>query len=367
VSTLWRPVIVGLALVLATNVSRGEDVAMSPPVTIREITSSRVLHCEASDEPETFAAGVFFGDEVATAAQMRAAVGQYERRYGQSPGLVKTFASFADDFSAGGRAGQMLRTLLEIPGVAPMVSLEPTWHGSPSGGLLDLIASGRADGRIARVGRDLASMGNGPILIELAAEMNASFAAPWQAAANGDQAAPPAFVRAWRHIVDVMRAAGAHNARWVFAPSAGNTYTHRHTGPQHWAWYGHWYAGDAYVDYLGLHAFNNAREQGAWVPFIELVTGDAADRMLNDMIDRFPGRRIILGELATSEHPGYAQAKARWIADAYTRMRRCPAIAGAVWFDMDKEADWRIDSSPTSSTAYEAMVRGVSDGRREGQ
>lgn len=361
-----RPLaMVVLVLVIVAPHVHGNDGVTNGRVAIREITSARFLQCRPRGEQTAFAAGVFFGDDVRSPEEMRAAIGEYQQQYGAPPGLVKTFYSLADDFSANGRAGQMLRTLAGIAGVTPLVSLEPTWHGSPRTGLLELISSGQADDRLSRMAHDLADVGPEPILIELGAEMNATFSAPWQAAANGGEAAPAAFVRAWRHVVDVVRAAPAPNVRWVFAPSAGNPHTHVPTGPGHWAWYGHWYPGDGHVDYLGLHAFNNAVDQGAWVPFIELVTGDAADWMLNDMIERFPRHRIILGELATSEHPHHARAKARWIEDAYRRMRRCPAIAGAVWFDMDKEADWHIDSSHDAALAYRGAMRAAATTPRQ--
>ena len=69
-----------------------------------------------------------------------------------------------------------------------------------------------------------------------------------------------------------------------------------------------------------------------------------------------PGRRIILGEFATSEHPTRPEAKGLWIADAYHRMRDCGAVAGVIWFDVNKETDWQIDSSPASAAAYREAV-----------
>jgi hypothetical protein len=326
-------------------------------MTIREITSARSLVCDRGPEQGGFAAGVFFGDSVRTPRQMQDALDRYTRRYGSPPGLVKVFYSLEDDFSERGAAGRMVRALLAYQGVTPLISLEPTWHGAPATGLLAMIASGDADDRLTRMADGLSSAGPAKVLVELAAEMNARFGAPWQADQNGRDAAPANFIRAWQHVVRLSRDRGATSLRWVFAPSAGNPYTHQPTGPTHWDWYGHWYPGDGFVDYMGLHAFNDARDQGAWVPFNELVAGDAADRTLDDMVARFPERRVILGELATSEHPDRPDAKAEWITAAYSAMRGCGAIAGAVWFDMQKESDWNLDSSPATAAAYGNAVR----------
>ena len=37
-------------------------------------------------------------------------------------------------------------------------------------------------------------------------------------------------------------------------------------------------------------------------------------------------------------------------------MRANPRVVGAVWFNADKEADWRIDSSPSSLQAFQAAM-----------
>ncbi len=338
----------------ALNTGTGPQLMDTP--TIREITSDRVLVCLRPAREQPMATGVFFGDHVRTPDEMRAAIEAYRERFGVLPGMVKTFHSLEHDFSASGEAGQLIRAIADYPGVTPLLSLEPTWYGSPDRGLLELLASGREDDRLRKFVEGIADVGNRPVLIELAAEMNARFGAPWQAEQNGGVEGPAAYIRAWRHAVDIARDAGALGIRWVFAPSAGNPYTHHPTSASHWNWYGHWYPGDEYVDYLGLHAFNHATEQGAWVPFVELVSGDAADHMLDDMARRFPDHQVIIGEFATSEHPGRRSAKARWITDAYDRMARCPAVAAAVWFDMDKEADWHLTSSGPATAAYHSAV-----------
>jgi hypothetical protein len=128
------------------------------------------------------------------------------------------------------------------------------------------------------------------------------------------------------------------------------------TGPQHWNWHERYYPGDDVVDMVGIHAFNDPRSQGAWVPFEELVDGDAADYMFTDLLERHPTKALIFGELATDEHSHQWNAKARWIANAFARVRACPAIHAVVWFDMRKERDWRIASSSRSLRAFRRAV-----------
>ena len=88
--------------------------------------------------------------------------------------------------------------------------------------------------------------------------------------------------------------------------------------------------------------------------------------MPDDMARRFPKHQVIIGEFATSEHPDRSDAKAHWIIDAYACMDGCPAVAAAIWFDMDKEADWHVASSTPATAAYgiavwRASARGLVD------
>src|SRR3989442_10086962 len=58
--------------------------------------------------------------------------------------------------------------------------------------------------------------------------------------------------------------------------------------------------------------------------------------------------------------PGSAEVggnKAAWITQAAgTIKNQFPAVAAFVWFDCDKETDWRPNSSSSSFTAYKTMA-----------
>jgi hypothetical protein len=76
------------------------------------------------------------------------------------------------------------------------------------------------------------------------------------------------------------------------------------------------------------------------------------DRMLTDIAARFPTKRVLIAEFASEE----SATKPDWIRDAYTQMKARPQVMGAVWFDMKKEADWRIASSPAAVAAYREAI-----------
>jgi endoglucanase len=300
-----------------------------------------------------FYAGAFLGDAESTPERIGPAIRAFASRTGAHPALVKTFHDLDCDFSARGWCGRVLREVAGA-GSTNFVALDLQWAGAPERGLLAALARGEADARLVQLARALADVGE-VVLVEPGWEMNGDWAYAWQGVSNGGGAdAPAAFRAAWRRIVDTFRREGAHNVRWVFNPNVGNPVA-MGAGPGHWNWYANYYPGDVYVDYVGAHGFNAPRLWGgAWRSFSDTFDGPLADRMLSDLAARYPGKPILLGEIATDEGPG--DAKARWIAEAYRTLLDDPRVVGAIWFDMKKEADWHLASSPAAEAAYRAAV-----------
>ncbi|HEX2092824.1 MAG TPA: glycosyl hydrolase [Longimicrobiaceae bacterium] len=307
----------------------------------------------APDRP--FFGGVYLGDAVSTPERIQGAIRDFATLTGKQPALVKTFSDLTCDFSASGWCGQVLRQVAAT-GSTNYVALDLRWAGGPRTGLLDPINAGRADAEIARVARQISSVGS-LVLLEPAWEMNGNWNYAWQGVTNGgDAGAPDRYRQAWRRVVEIFRREGAVNVRWVFNPNVGNPVTQRATGPSHWNWYGHYYPGDSYVDYVGAHGFNAPRLWGgSWQNPAVMFDGPEADHILSDLARRYPGKPIIIGEFASDE--GTGEAKARWIREAYTHLRSRPNVIGAVWFHMNKETDWRVDSSPAALQAYRDAMR----------
>jgi endoglucanase len=303
-----------------------------------------------------FFGGAYLGDAASTPERIGGAIRDFAALTGKQPALVKTFHPITCDFSAGGWCGQVLREVART-GSTNYVALDLRWPAAPQGPLLAAIAAGAADAEVARIARQLATV-PGTVLLEPGWEMNGNWSDyRWQGVANGgDSGAPARYRDAWRRIVTLFRREGATNVRWVFNPNAGNPLTWKATGATHWNWYGNYYPGDDVVDYVGMHGFNAPTVFGAaWTTFDALFDGDGGDRMLSDLMARFPDKPVIIGEFGSEE--GQGDAKAQWIRGAYRRMRSHPNVVGAVWFNMQKETDWRIDSSSSSLQAYrEAMA-----------
>jgi hypothetical protein len=66
------------------------------------------------------------------------------------------------------------------------------------------------------------------------------------------------------------------------------------------------------------------------------------------------GKPIMIPETASTELGG---DKAAWIAAIVSALKGTyPGIKALVWFDMNKETDWRFDSSATALAASKTMA-----------
>ncbi|WP_348994483.1 hypothetical protein [Pseudarthrobacter sp. AL20] len=66
-----------------------------------------------------------------------------------------------------------------------------------------------------------------------------------------------------------------------------------------------------------------------------------------------PGVPILISETASSEAGGN---KAAWNAGLVSYLADQPDMVGFVWFHLQKETDWRINSSATSASAFKSAL-----------
>ena len=66
-----------------------------------------------------------------------------------------------------------------------------------------------------------------------------------------------------------------------------------------------------------------------------------------------PGLPIDLSEVASTDAGGN---EAAWISNMFTYLARHPEVKSLVWFNLDKQTNWPIQSSPA---AERALRRGV--------
>lgn len=194
------------------------------------------------------------------------------------------------------------------------------------------ISGGKHDAYIrswAASARDYA----GPVQIRWGHEANGSWY-PWAASAKGNSAA--AYVAAYRHVVDVFRATGATNVQFVWSMNVS------YPGSTTLA---SLYPGDAYVDVVSLDGYNFGTSQRGtvWTSPSKLFSSSVNE------IRAFTAKPIYISEVGSTEIGGN---KAMWVSDFFAYLSSSPDISGFTWFNVNKETDWRIESSESSLAAY---------------
>ena len=204
-------------------------------------------------------------------------------------------------------------------GATPHITLEP------EGVSLESIADGDSDEWIDDFAATITEASpDDPVLVRFAHEMNGSWY-PWSKQ-------PEDYKAAFRRVSERIEET-APNAEMVFCPNVDFPIED-------------YYPGEEYVDWLGLDGYNQNGDQSPedlFADSYEEVTALDAEKP------------VMIGETASAEHPG----KGEWIRDLYTEAipEEMPRIRLVVWFDIDKERDWRIDSSTQALDAYRDVAR----------
>lgn len=223
---------------------------------------------------------------------------------------------------------RMPRSVPEIGRSTLMIS----WHGTR----IASVNNGSQDSRIAAAAKNLAAYGK-PMLLRWAWEMNGDWF-EWDGTHNGKD--PAGYAKAFRRIHKIFRDNGADNVAFVWSPNWNS-------GPDvAWNQMERYYPGDAYVDWVGVSAYN--------------FGGESPATLLKHVVSAYGKRRpVILTETAAIEHGG--RSKAAWIEALAGYVRRTPAVGAVVWFDTDVQEgsryNFRFDSNAGSLAAYRAMVR----------
>jgi Glycosyl hydrolase family 26 len=199
-----------------------------------------------------------------------------------------------------------------------------------------MINNGSNDEVIAAAARNLAAQGK-PTLLRWGWEMNGDWF-DWDGTHNGQDTA--GFIRAWRRMHGIFRAAGADNVAWVWSPNWNS-------GPNvGWNQMQRYYPGDAYVDWVGVSGYD--------------FDSETPERLFTPVVSAYGGRKpIIISETASIDHGG--ASKANWTGDLAAYVRRTPQIGALCWFDTDTQSDsahnFRIDSNGASLAAFRTMAR----------
>ena len=166
---------------------------------------------------------------------------------------------------------------------------------------------------------------------------------------------PEDYVKAFRHVHDIFEKAGANNAKFVWCPN---------NAPFEVDVLKQYYPGEDYVDWLCMDGYNwgNSDAKPGWPDWTWF--DDIFANIYNTFVDNpevFGDKPIMIGEFGSCEagpNDLPEQHKAEWIKNAFERMTSedFKQIKAFHWFQIDKECDWRVNSSTAAKEAFKAAL-----------
>jgi endoglucanase len=285
--------------------------------------------------------GAFAGDmgTSTTASQVDSIVGGFEALAGKHLGVVNFFVG-------NGTFPTSAADRISTRGSLPMISLSPGSYN------LTQIAGGSDDAAYHNFAKQAKAWGK-PVLVRWGWEMNGNGYA-WAGSTNGaDTTAGPKYVNAWRHVVDIFRAEGAGNVKFVWCIDAWGR------GPADgakgkWNYFGNYYPGDNYVDWAGADGYQ--WPSSGYNTFGAIFDDpNLSASFLSTMKNEHPTKPVIIGEMAASNTDTRA---AGWIDDAYkSAASTYTNVKAMCWFNKDQDGSyWTLKSGSAQTNAYKTAV-----------
>jgi mannan endo-1,4-beta-mannosidase len=292
---LMKFVIVGLAMVVAIAVivaaTRHYKSVAGPPAAVRVVLPAK---------PDSY-----LGVYRAGVPHSYAGITAMTTSTGVRPNVVMYYSGWLEPF----------RTKFAVTaaghGAVPMVQIEP------AGIKLSAIVSGSYDTYLRDYALAVRSYGHG-VIIGFGHEMNGYWYS-W----GTRHASPAEFVAAWRHIVDIFRAAGARNVTWLWTVNIIDTKTGI-PAP------GRWWPGSKYVTWVGIDGYYY-KPSWAFAPLFG-PTIKAVRTLTHDP--------ILISETGAAPQAG----KAAKITDVFAGVRAY-GLLGFVWYDAVGLRNWSIDTA----------------------
>lgn len=246
----------------------------------------------------------------------------------KTPNTLLFFQNFSQEFPLSAVSTSWSR------GMLPMLSFEPVIQNSTVGQpSLASIADGEWDEYFVRWATAAREFGH-PIAFRFAQEMNGNWYS-WSDGRFGN--APGDFVRAWRHLHQLIEGVGADNLIWVWSVNRIDNLPDKTIDRV--------YPGDEFVDWVGASGYLRIVPDGV-VPDFQYTFGQtlAAIRTVA------PSKLVMLTEVGA----GTTEAnRIAWMPSFFQGMLAHPEIIGFNWFNAFKDGgDWRIQYSDATAAAF---------------
>ncbi|MGE3587945.1 MAG: glycosyl hydrolase [Ilumatobacteraceae bacterium] len=166
------------------------------------------------------------------------------------------------------------------------------------------------------------------------------------------------FIAAWRRWVDLFRAEGVTNAKYMWIMTDYSFFVS--TSDRRWA--PKWYPGDAWVDSMGTDAYNwytcRPGTANSWKSLQQIIEPFRAFGA------QHPDKDLWLTEFASVEDPARSGRKATWFDDARELFKKpgWEQFEGIVYFNATYSQSgrtvcyWYTDTTTSSLSSYRAMA-----------
>ena len=277
-------------------------------------------------------------------------------------GLVVVFIQWPEDPSHDNFPAAQLAAI-QAAGALPCLTWEPMVisNGEERAVSARQISDGTYDPYLRNFARRAAAF-NQPLIMRFAHEMNLSRYHWGTTAEQYGPASPGLYRQMFRYVVNIFREEGADKVLFAFNPNAESVPSPE-AGAQ-WNRPENYYPGHDVVDLLGMDGYNwgntRTREEHGWESsfnsFAEIFTP-----LYQSLRRLAPDKPIYVFETASVNLGG---DKSVWVREAAATARAW-GLAGLVWFDNNKEEEWRLLSG-TTPEALQALRR-MTTGNREEQ
>lgn len=280
--------------------------------------------------------GCYLGVFREGAPQNMGFITSFEKTFSKKPAMVMWYIDYSSDFPA-----RECNKLAEY-GAVPHIVWEPWIWGEEERIKLDNIISGEWDKYIEKWASDAKKFGK-TIFVRWGHEFNIEKYS-WGIGNNGKK--PEKYVKAYRHVHDIFKNAGANNIKWIWCM---NNYPNPDEAWNDWKLA---YPGDGYVDWIGIDGYNWGTSQtwSGWQSFKDLFR-DQVRRISKN----YPSKPVMIAEFGCAEEGG---DKAAWVKEIPPTLKvGMKQVKAIVLFDVNKECDWRSTSCQRTEDAYKLILK----------
>lgn len=178
-----------------------------------------------------------------------------------------------------------------------------------------------------------------PVIIRFAHEMNLQQYHWGTAKEQPDLKNPLNYVGMYRYVVDLFKRERVHNVLWAFCPNADSVPEVLWNDPVMYD------PGDNYIDILGMDGYNwgNTIPNSQWRTFEEIFAV-----LYKKLTSLYPDKPIFIFETASVKGD---ISQEQWIQEAIKVCQKWE-ITALIWFDVNKENDWRIHLPEAAKSAF---------------